>query len=150
MNNGNNNFCKQDNSFRGKGIAGRMPLEFVPTFKYSLRCPFCMKGEILADNKAKITVSTVCPVCNNLYYADLYSMRTFRPKELRKMGKIRPLNNRLSCPYNNCMGEVRTNGQADVHISLHCAKKHCHQYYIVDLKSLKTYPSKPVKRLRKR
>ena len=49
-------------------------------------CPWCKKGETLADNTANIRISCRCPVCGNYYRIDCNTMR---------VGKIRPKKYRL-------------------------------------------------------
>ena len=111
-----------------------------------LNCPFCGRGEILTDRVAKVSISTVCPICNNLYFANLYSLKTYRPKKARNMGKNRPYYVTMRCPNKDCGGELRADAEADVRISLRCAKQNCRRFYIVDLSTLETYPSMPVKK----
>lgn len=115
------------------------------TFRNHLKCPFCGRGEILTDRRVKVSVSTICPICNNLYFASLYTLRTCRPKDMRQMGK-RPFNRIAKCPYEGCAGELRADGEADVRVSLRCAKSNCRRFYIVDLSTMTSYPSKPSKR----
>lgn len=116
------------------------------TFRHRLKCPFCGKGEILTDQIAKVSISTVCPICNNLYFANLYSLRTYRPKEARTIGKNRPYYISIRCPNKDCGGELRADGEANVRVSLRCAKRNCKRFYIVDLQTLQAYPSVPVKK----
>lgn len=40
-------------------------------FYIHLVCPYCHRGEALADGKAKVTLSLVCPKCGGYYTADL-------------------------------------------------------------------------------
>ena len=37
------------------------------SFNRHLICPWCKKGEVLADGKAKVTVSVMCPKCKKQY-----------------------------------------------------------------------------------
>ena len=36
-------------------------------FKHHLTCPWCGKGEVLADGFGKLTISVQCPRCKNFY-----------------------------------------------------------------------------------
>lgn len=57
-------------------------------FTIHLLCPYdrC-KGETLADGRAKVTISVICPKCGNTYLADLDTMKTYRSKPQRRMGR---------------------------------------------------------------
>lgn len=35
----------------------------------------------MADDRAKLRVSVMCPVCLKMFVADLHDMRSYRPKE---------------------------------------------------------------------
>ena len=54
--------------------------------QYHLICPFCGKGELLADEKGKVTVSVQCPKCKNYFKADLDAMKTERAQAQPRMG----------------------------------------------------------------
>lgn len=56
-------------------------------FNRHLVCPWCHKGEILADGKAKVTVSVMCPKCSNFFAGDLDTLQTERTKACRRMGR---------------------------------------------------------------
>lgn len=45
-------------------------------FKRHLTCPWCKKGEVLADQKAKVTISVVCPKCDHVFTGDLDTLCT--------------------------------------------------------------------------
>ena len=112
-------------------------------YSVHIKCPFCRKGEIRISNRAKIEVSTVCPICQNLFYANLYTIKAFRPKDYGT--KTKPFPIRLPCPCIECNGELRSDGKADVQLSLRCAKKNCRQFFIADLRSLTTCKSVAIK-----
>lgn len=57
------------------------------TFKYHLHCPWCRKGETLADGRAKVTISVHCEKCNRIYHADLDSMTTERASPQKRLGR---------------------------------------------------------------
>ena len=55
--------------------------------QYHLRCPWCGKGETLADGRGKVTISVQCGKCNSTYLADLDTMSTMRTKPQRRLGR---------------------------------------------------------------
>ena len=109
-------------------------------FKYRLKCPYCGRGEILADARSLVCVSVFCTTCGNLFYASLHTMRTYRSKEIERIRNIRPFYVRLPCPREGCCAELRANGEADVKVLLRCPKRNCHHFYIADLGTLETVP----------
>lgn len=56
------------------------------TFTQHLICPWCAKGEILADAKSVVTISAQCPRCKHFFRADLDSLKTERAQPQRRMG----------------------------------------------------------------
>ena len=48
------------------------------SFNRHLICPGCKKGEVLADGKAKVTVSVMCPKCKRFFWGDLDTLKTER------------------------------------------------------------------------
>lgn len=54
-----------------------------------LVCPYCHKGEALADGRAKVTLSIMCPKCGGFYTADLDTMKTERAKACRRVGRMK-------------------------------------------------------------
>ena len=54
---------------------------------YHLRCPWCGKGETLADGRAKVTISVQCKKCGNTYFADLDTLMTEKGKPQRRKGR---------------------------------------------------------------
>lgn len=58
-------------------------------FHIHLICPYCHKGEALADGKAKVTLSIRCPKCGRFYTADLDTMQTEPSQPLRRVGRMR-------------------------------------------------------------
>ena len=46
------------------------------SFTRHLICPWCQKGEVLADGKAKVTVSVMCPKCKRFFWGDLDTLKT--------------------------------------------------------------------------
>ena len=58
-------------------------------FYIHLVCPYCHRGEALADGKAKVTLSLVCPKCGGYYTADLETMKTDKAKACRRTSKMK-------------------------------------------------------------
>lgn len=56
-------------------------------FRIHLKCPWCEKGETLADGRAKVTISVLCGRCTRPYIADLDTMKTERAKPQRRQGR---------------------------------------------------------------
>lgn len=63
-------------------------------FKHHLTCPWCGKGEVLADGIGKLTISVQCPRCKNFYLGDLDTFRTIRTQPQRRLGRNRINNHR--------------------------------------------------------
>ncbi len=59
------------------------------TFNRHLICPWCKKGEALADGKAKVTISVMCPKCNHFFWADLDTLETERATAQRRVGRMK-------------------------------------------------------------
>ena len=57
------------------------------SFNRRLICPWCRRGEVLADGKAKVTVSVMCPKCNRFFWADLDTQKTEKAKAQRRSGR---------------------------------------------------------------
>lgn len=51
-----------------------------------LKCPWCEKGEILANGRAKVIISAQCPKCHKFFVGDLYTLRTEKSKACRRAG----------------------------------------------------------------
>lgn len=58
-------------------------------FNRHLICPICKKGEVLADGKAKVTISVMCPKCKNFFLADLDTAKTERATAQRRLGRMK-------------------------------------------------------------
>ena len=54
-----------------------------------LGCPWCGKGETLADGRGKITISVQCRKCGFTYLADLDRAATERATPQRRQGRAR-------------------------------------------------------------
>ena len=63
-------------------------------FKHHLTCPWCGKGEVLADGIGKLTISVQCPRCKNFYLGDLDALRTIKTQPQRRLGRNRINNHR--------------------------------------------------------
>lgn len=63
-------------------------------FKHHLTCPWCGKGEVLADGFGKLTISVQCPRCKNFYLGDLDTLRTIKTQPQRRLGRNRINNHR--------------------------------------------------------
>jgi len=63
-------------------------------FKHHLTCPWCGKGEVLADGIGKLTISVQCPRCKNFYLGDLDTLRTIKTQPQRRLGRNRINNHR--------------------------------------------------------
>lgn len=57
------------------------------SFNRHLICPWCKKGEVLADGKAKVTVSVMCPKCNRFFWGDLDTLKTDKATAQRRSGR---------------------------------------------------------------
>jgi uncharacterized Zn finger protein len=49
-------------------------------FPIAISCPWCDKGETLADKTADIKISCQCPKCGNFYQIDLKNQRSLKAK----------------------------------------------------------------------
>lgn len=56
-------------------------------FNIHLVCPVCKMGEVLADGRAKVTISARCPKCRSFFTADLDTMKTEKAPAQRKGGR---------------------------------------------------------------
>lgn len=56
-------------------------------FNRHFPCPWCKKGEALADGKGKVTISLVCPKCERVYLVDLDTGKTERSTACRRTGR---------------------------------------------------------------
>ncbi len=56
-------------------------------FSRHLVCPWCHKGEVLADTKAKAQVSAQCPKCMKFFIGDLDNLKTERSSACRRQGR---------------------------------------------------------------
>lgn len=116
-------------------------------YAHHLYCPYCHHGEILVTNRAKVTISSICPVCSNLFYADLQSLQTYRRQDYERVGKNKLIfQYHIRCPCPECTGEIRADGIAAVTISFRCSKKQCRSYFTADLITLETEMSTPVRK----
>lgn len=61
----------------------------MKNYTIHLVCPYCRKGEALADGRAKVTLSIMCPKCGVFYTADLDTMKTERAKACRRVGRMK-------------------------------------------------------------
>lgn len=58
------------------------------TFTQRLICPWCAKGEILADGKSAVTISAQCPRCKHIFWADLNSLKTERAQPQKRLRQL--------------------------------------------------------------
>lgn len=56
-------------------------------FNRILKCPWCGKGELLADGRAPVRVSVHCAKCNRIYIADLDTGKTERSQAQKRLGR---------------------------------------------------------------
>ena len=56
-------------------------------FTRHLKCPWCNKGEALADGKAKVTISIQCGKCGHVFYGDLDTLKTEKGVAQRRVGR---------------------------------------------------------------
>ena len=58
-------------------------------FPITVSCPWCKRGETLADKPAEINVSCQCNRCGNYYHIDFNTLRAIRagPKAKRNLSK---------------------------------------------------------------
>lgn len=52
-------------------------------------CPWCGKGGIMADDKAKVTLSVQCAKCRRIYRVDLDTGKTEKAKAQMRLEKRR-------------------------------------------------------------
>ena len=52
-----------------------------------LICPWCGKGDTLADGTAKVTISVQCARCKKVYIGDLTTMKTERSTAQKRQGR---------------------------------------------------------------
>lgn len=52
-----------------------------------LICPWCGKGETLADGTAKVTISVQCSKCGRVYTGDLDTMKTEKSTAQKRLGR---------------------------------------------------------------
>lgn len=56
-------------------------------FNRHLKCPWCHEGEILADGKAKVSVSVQCTKCRRFFVGSLDSLKTERSTACKRLGR---------------------------------------------------------------
>jgi uncharacterized Zn finger protein len=61
------------------------------TNKYNrkLICPWCRKGEVLADGKARVSISVRCPKCGHFYTGNLDTLTTERTVAQKRLGRMK-------------------------------------------------------------
>lgn len=52
-----------------------------------LICPWCGKGETLADGTAKVSISVKCAKCGRVYTGDLDKMKTERGAAQKRLSR---------------------------------------------------------------
>lgn len=52
-------------------------------------CPWCGKGEVWYDRKAKTIVSLRCPTCRHFFKVDLENHQTERSSACKRQGRIK-------------------------------------------------------------
>ncbi len=50
------------------------------TYPITVQCPWCEKGQTLADRKADIRISCQCSKCSNFYHVDFATMKVEKAK----------------------------------------------------------------------
>lgn len=58
-------------------------------FDRHLICPWCKKGEVLADGRAKVTLSVKCPKCGHVFTGDLDNLKTEKTVPQKRLGRMR-------------------------------------------------------------
>ena len=58
-------------------------------FTREMKCPWCGKGKTLADGRAQINLSLVCPRCGRYFIGNLDNLRTERSSAVRRQGHHR-------------------------------------------------------------
>lgn len=61
-----------------------MPLNPDNTYPITVQCPWCEKGETLADRTADIRISCQCSKCSNFYHVDFATMRVEKARANRR------------------------------------------------------------------
>lgn len=61
----------------------------ISSFTRHLKCPWCHDGEVLADGKAKVSVSAQCPKCHKFFIGSLDSLKTERSSACKRLGRNR-------------------------------------------------------------
>jgi phage FluMu protein Com len=61
----------------------------VNQYNRKLVCPWCNKGEVLADGKAKVTLSIMCPKCSRFFTGDLDTLKTERAVAQKRLGRMK-------------------------------------------------------------
>lgn len=56
-------------------------------FTRHLVCPWCHQGEVLADGKAKLSISAQCPKCHRFFVGSLDSLKTERSSACKRLGR---------------------------------------------------------------
>lgn len=56
-------------------------------FTRHLICPWCQKGEVLSDGKAKITLSVECPKCHRFFTGSMDSLKAERSVACKRLGR---------------------------------------------------------------
>jgi len=56
-------------------------------FNRHLICPWCLKGEALADGKAQVTISIQCPRCGKVFLGDLDTLKTEKGKACKRANR---------------------------------------------------------------
>lgn len=49
-----------------------------------LKCPWCDKGEVIANGRAKIIISAQCPKCHKFFEGDLDNETTIKSKAYKR------------------------------------------------------------------
>ena len=122
--------------------------EYTMKYKYRIKCPWCGRGEVLADQRENVTVSLMCSICKHLYLADFQNMRSIKYKEYKEWANAN-CTEIYSCPCQGCRGELRSDRKAHLMLSVKCGKRHpkgVSQYYTLDLFTGMTCFSAPVKK----
>lgn len=54
------------------------------TYPITIQCPWCEKGETLADRKADIRISCQCSKCFNFYHVDFANMKVDKARATKR------------------------------------------------------------------
>lgn len=57
------------------------------TFHRHLICPWCQKGEVLADGQAKISLSIECPKCHRFFIGSMDTLKAERSAACKRTGR---------------------------------------------------------------